>query len=489
MATIDSTPEKPDPDIAAMIEVASPADQAHFRKYLALTQDLRKLPKAQLHIHSNSCIRNGQVKSLLKDFNQNPEAIARLAKMKSEMEAKAADGDERSRKMLPIVSGTCLCLPEIFWEADGSLKSSAYDLADLDKVCPWSGLTGWNPPDNLWHGMGGCRDYGLVQKLLQIDIANLDYWVAASEDALSEGIRWVEYCGCGQPQATIEPAHTHATAEAEDSAEANAAQAGSDTTLIASALTISETAYKEWRDPLLARWKHVTSKVPQVGITYIFVPDMDAEWRAAYASAFAKWWSEDKEMQEVVKGFGEVGAANPALHSEAYAIYIKAGLVAVNVHVGEWSPAPDRQEMCPAALERVKDALELGVKRIGHGIIAHRDPELMARLQQSDICLEICPTSNRILDNVPDGLQTHPLRRLFDAHVPCALGSDDPGHCGAVNGQGLVREFLVARQCLNFTNSELAQLAKNSFIYSLAPEELKNSALAAIDQWKSSSIE
>jgi len=50
----------------------------------------------------------------------------------------------------------------------------------------------------------------------------------------------------------------------------------------------------------------------------------------------------------------------------------------------------------------------------------------MKEISESGVALEICPTSNRILDNVPNGLKSHPLRTLFDAGIPCCLGSDDP---------------------------------------------------------------
>merc|ERR1712008_336070 len=100
-------------------------------------------------------------------------------------------------------------------------------------------------------------------------------------------------------------------------------------------------------------------------------------------------------------------------------------------------------------------------------------------------CLEVCPTSNRILDNVPGGLKMHPLRVLYDNGVPCVLAADDPAHAGSPNGHGLVREFLVARDCLDFNPGELAQLAKNSFQYSLAPDNVKLQAMKDIDDWLS----
>lgn len=91
--------------------------------------------------------------------------------------------------------------------------------------------------------------------------------------------------------------------------------------------------------------------------------------------------------------------------------------------------------------------------------------------------------SNRALDNVPQGLATHPLRQLFDAGVPCTLSSDDPAHLGTDNAHGLVREYQVARDMLGFSAQELAELARNSFKYSCAPTAVKERANEDIDKW------
>lgn len=139
--------------------------------------------------------------------------------------------------------------------------------------------------------------------------------------------------------------------------------------------------------------------------------------------------------------------------------------------------------MVEASKQRVAAAIDVGVKRIGHGIISHVDEGLMERIKSAGICLEVCPTSNRLLDNVPGGIASHPLRALYDAGVPCALGADDPDRCGSPNGQGLVREFLAVHDSLGFSLAELAELAKYSFVHILAPPDVKAAGLKDIDEW------
>jgi adenosine deaminase len=67
----------------------------------------------------------------------------------------------------------------------------------------------------------------------------------------------------------------------------------------------------------------------------------------------------------------------------------------------------------------------LGAERIGHGVRAVEDPELVAYLAERRVPLEVCPTSNIRLGVYPE-LAMHPLRRLHDAGVSVTINSDDP---------------------------------------------------------------
>jgi adenosine deaminase len=178
----------------------------------------------------------------------------------------------------------------------------------------------------------------------------------------------------------------------------------------------------------------------------------------------------------------QVGSEDPLIFKSSYDAAKEGGVAIVNVHVGEWSP--ERETGIETQKQWIRNAVAIGASRIGHGIIAHLDPEIMSELKEKDICLEICPFSNAYLDNVPGGLlANHPLPILHRAGVPCCLSSDDPWQMGTMNSHGLVREYEIARDKLGMSNVEIAQLAKNSFKYSLAPENLKEQAYRDIDDW------
>lgn len=69
--------------------------------------------------------------------------------------------------------------------------------------------------------------------------------------------------------------------------------------------------------------------------------------------------------------------------------------------------------------------LSLGAERIGHGVRAVEDPELVEFLVKHRIPLEVSPTSNIRLGVYPD-YGTHPLPRLHGAGAIVTVNSDDP---------------------------------------------------------------
>lgn len=110
--------------------------------------------------------------------------------------------------------------------------------------------------------------------------------------------------------------------------------------------------------------------------------------------------------------------------------------------------------------ESVWEALAIGAERIGHGIRSIEDARLVEHLREKDIPLEICITSN-VRTGAVRSVAEHPVRRLFDSGVPIVLNTDDP----ALFGCTLTGEYELASRQFGFTETELAQLAGNSFRY------------------------
>ncbi|WIM93247.1 adenosine deaminase [Actinoplanes oblitus] len=120
----------------------------------------------------------------------------------------------------------------------------------------------------------------------------------------------------------------------------------------------------------------------------------------------------------------------------------------------------------------------LGAERIGHGIAAAGDPELMAHLREHDIALEVCPTSNVRTRSVPS-LAEHPLPRLVAAGVPVTINSDDPPMFATT----LNREYQVAAELLGLDERGVAELARQAVRYSFLDDPGKRAVLAEIDAY------
>jgi len=94
------------------------------------------------------------------------------------------------------------------------------------------------------------------------------------------------------------------------------------------------------------------------------------------------------------------------------------------------------------------------------------------------VTCEVCPASNVAL-GVYEKPEDVPLRALFDAGVPMALGADDP----LLFGARLAAQYEIARSAHGFTDAELAELARQSVRGSCAPQDAQQGLLAEIDAW------
>jgi aminodeoxyfutalosine deaminase len=108
--------------------------------------------------------------------------------------------------------------------------------------------------------------------------------------------------------------------------------------------------------------------------------------------------------------------------------------------------------------ETIWDALrELGAERIGHGIAAALDPELLSYLAERRIPLEVCPTSN-VRTRAVAAIEEHPLPQLVEAGLLVTINSDDPPMFGTT----LNDEYAVAARLLHLGPDGVAALARNA---------------------------
>jgi adenosine deaminase len=171
-----------------------------------------------------------------------------------------------------------------------------------------------------------------------------------------------------------------------------------------------------------------------------------------------------------VTGFGlsnDERKGRPAEFAPAFRIAGRAGLLSVP-HGGEL--------VGPASVRACLD--ELAADRIGHGVSAVQDADLLLRLASAGTVLEVCPASN-VAMGVAAKPEDVPLRALLEAGITVALGADDP----LLFGQRLTDQYELARSAGELGDEVLAELARMSVRGSVAPPGVRGRLLAGIDAW------
>lgn len=93
-----------------------------------------------------------------------------------------------------------------------------------------------------------------------------------------------------------------------------------------------------------------------------------------------------------------------------------------------------------AGADSVRCAIEMGARRIGHGVRAFEDDALLSLLKGNQIPLELCPTSNRQTKVVSD-MKTYPLSDFVKRELAVTLNTDNP----AISSTTIANEFAYAQ--------------------------------------------
>ncbi|MFD1744606.1 adenosine deaminase [Rhizobium helianthi] len=171
----------------------------------------------------------------------------------------------------------------------------------------------------------------------------------------------------------------------------------------------------------------------------------------------------------LVTGFnlaGEERMNRVADYAPAFDIARDAGL-GLTIHAGE---------VCGAF--SVRDALDLvRPARIGHGVRCIEDSELVQRLVEEKVVLEVCPGSNVALNVFPD-FESHPLAQLVAAGVRVCINSDDPPFFRT----SLAREYEVAASIMNFSTAQINRMTRTALESAFVDEATRQALLARFDK-------
>jgi len=147
----------------------------------------------------------------------------------------------------------------------------------------------------------------------------------------------------------------------------------------------------------------------------------------------------------------------PLKHRKALEFAHDAGLH-VTIHAGEGC--------CP---EQIKEAVDLGAERIGHGVYLFQVPRTERRIAELAIPLEVCPTSNLQISGFMTSYSDHPLARYIELGIPVTINTDNR----LMSQVDLSHEFEVIAKAFKLKREAVHGLLKNGVRAAFQPEDRK----------------
>lgn len=187
--------------------------------------------------------------------------------------------------------------------------------------------------------------------------------------------------------------------------------------------------------------------------------------RAERSAAFAA-----KHPHNKIVGFGLAGDESmfePKDFARAYDMASDAGLHKT-VHAGEVEGA--------ASVRAALDALK--PERIGHGIRLLEDPDLVPRVRDEGITLEVSPGSN-IAIGIFKNYRAHPVKKLVDQGLKVTLSTDDPPFFFTTIG----KEYREVEAAHGFSKVEMMDFTLNSIDAAFCDDKTKKQLRLKAEAW------
>lgn len=196
----------------------------------------------------------------------------------------------------------------------------------------------------------------------------------------------------------------------------------------------------------------------ELGVRMGIIMDIPRIVSPADGLTIADWAVERYGDGLIAFGLGGPEAGNPPEKYRAAFERVRAAGIPCILHAGEtvgpssiWSAI------------RVADT-----RRIGHGVRALEDPGLVTYLRETQIPLEVCPSSNVCLKVYPS-LEEHSLPELLAQGLYVTLNSDDPPMFNTT----LTNEYLLAQKTYGWDVETLQRLVLNAVQAALLTEQEK----------------
>lgn len=122
--------------------------------------------------------------------------------------------------------------------------------------------------------------------------------------------------------------------------------------------------------------------------------------------------------------------------------------------------------------KEVLKAINLGSKRIGHGVHAIESERIQQLIKEKDILLEICPTSN-VQTNTIDIYKNHPIYKFYKDGIKICINTDNK----TVSNISLTNEYIKLYNTFNFSNNDFIKMNKYAIEKAFISEQEKKELL------------
>lgn len=120
----------------------------------------------------------------------------------------------------------------------------------------------------------------------------------------------------------------------------------------------------------------------------------------------------------------------------------------------------------------IDSAINFGTTRIGHGIRCIENIDIVNKIKDKGITLEVCPTSN-VQTNAIDSYQEHPIKFLFDNDVNVTINTDNR----TVSNITLTEEYEKLIKTFNFSLEDIKKMNINAINSSFLNQDEKKKLL------------
>ncbi len=116
----------------------------------------------------------------------------------------------------------------------------------------------------------------------------------------------------------------------------------------------------------------------------------------------------------------------------------------------------------------IDNAIQLGAKRIGHGVRAIENNNTIKLIKENNITLEICPISN-IDTKIYESIKDHPIKKLYDENINITISTDNR----TVSNTTLNDTYKILQNTFNFTKEDFIKMNQNAIQASFISDKEK----------------